>query len=84
MRAAGLVTSQTSMKVQTDPYQTFLGMNNPPTAIVTYSIGGANRSAWSGQHEICYAKVHITGIDNFTEPAEALGVKASQVSFSCI
>ncbi len=82
LRAAGLVTSQTSMKVLTDPFQTFVGIRNAPTPVTTYSIGGPNQAAWSGQHEICYARVHITSVDNFTEPSESLGFKGSQVSFS--
>jgi len=82
LRAAGLVTSQSSMKVLTDPFQTFVGIRNAPTPIITYSIGGANRSAWSGQHDICYAKVRVTSVDNFTEPSESLGFKGSQVSFT--
>lgn len=39
-----------------------IGIKNSPTPIVTYSIGGPNQAAWSGQHEICYAKVRVTSV----------------------
>lgn len=80
LRSAGLVTSQTSRK--TDPFQDALGVKNEPATIVTYSIGGPNRSAWANGYEVCYAKVHITGIDNFTEPSASAGISESKVSFA--
>ena len=82
LRAAGLLTAQTSMKVQTDAFQTFIGIRHAPVPISTYSIGGPNSSAWSPEHGLCYAKVHVTQIDNFTEPSAVTGMTASRVSFS--
>ena len=82
LKAAGLLVSGESMKAPQDPLGAAFGMKQQPIPTMTYSVGGANRGAWSGKGEVCYAKVHVTSVDNFTEPAESMGFKMSQVSYS--
>ena len=87
LKSAGLVVSQSSMKVIADPFAldpdgSVSHTAPPPRPIVTYSVGGANKSAWTAKGELCYGRVHVTTIDGFTEPSETMGLKRSLVSYS--
>jgi hypothetical protein len=53
--------------------------------VITYSIAPESKSFWQtkgGAEVPCYGYVHVKSVDNYTEPADALGQTASTVSFT--
>ena len=86
LKSAGLLTSVTGPKTVKDPYTSAFGLPAKTSNFVTYSVGGANSSAWhtsaGGSQELCFAKVHVKAVDNFTEPSDVFGMKATQVAYT--
>lgn len=82
LTSAGLLTSRT----ENVPGRGYANPN-APAFTVTYGIGGPNKAAWtnnplSNQPELCYSKVKVASIDNYTEPSDMMGAKVSQVAYT--
>ncbi len=82
LKDAGLLTAQESMK--TVPGS---GWGDPAKSrrVITYSIDPGSKAYWriaGAAASPCYGYIHVTSVDNYTEPADMLGQTASTVSFT--
>jgi hypothetical protein len=82
LKDAGLLTAQDGVK--TVPGSGW-GDRTKSRKVITYAIAPETKSLWQtrGNAEVpCYGYVHVKSVDNYTEPADALGQTSSTVSFT--
>ena len=88
LKDAGLLTVQSTTKPATDPYAVFMHQPQRQIPVLLYSIAPGHEEAWktTGPNDhapkLCYAKVHVKSIDNFTEPGDMFGHRISEADYT--
>ena len=81
---AGLLTASESTKHTAGN----MFMSARTERIRTYSIASGHDDAWVADENgrkgdrLCYAKIKVTGVENFTEPGDVLGHHVSEVDYT--
>lgn len=88
LKDAGLLTVKAAITTATDPYATMMHQPQRQIPILVYSLAQGHEEAWktAGPNDkdpkLCYAKVHVKSVDNFTEPGDMLGHRISEADYT--